>query len=316
MARIYISSSQRDANIASQFTDALKSFGHEVSSDAVNLQAGQEWRTVLVDALRGSDGFVVLLTPNSLSSQYVLTEIGSARAFIRESERMFLIPVIIGEMQIPPIIQDLQCVIADPKKLDEAFLRVQEAISVFMGRRAAKDERAEEVRQRIEQSAANYVQQTLTELGSRESRNRFTANVWYIMGFATLVGGVIYAGLGVARLGSTTGGQYWYQYIALAIKSVVVIALLIAASKYSFNLGKADMEEALKNSDRIHAISFGRFYLAAFGDDATWDQLKEVFQHWNIDKGDRLSQFTPDQFDPKFMEAIIELAKIMGQKKL
>ncbi len=137
MARIYISYNHHDAEIASQFANALKSFGHEVSIDVDELQAGQEWRRTLFDALKESDGLVVLLTPNSISSSYVLTEIGSARAFIQESKRMFLIPVIIGEMPLPPVVNDLHCLTADPNNLKEVFAKLRQSITAYIDRRAA-----------------------------------------------------------------------------------------------------------------------------------------------------------------------------------
>jgi len=117
----------------------------------------------------------------------------------------------------------------------------------------------------------------------------------------------------MVQLGSLTGEQIWYHYLAVAIKSAVIVGLLIATSRYAVMVGKASMEEAIKNSDRRHAISFGRFYLEAFGEEATWDRVKEVFQHWNIDKGEHLSQVTPEQFDPQFFEKFTELVKVLAE---
>ena len=72
------------------------------------------------------------------------------------------------------------------------------------------------------------------------------------------------------------------------------------------------MGEALKNSDRVHAISFCKFYLRAYGEKATWVEIKEVFQHWNIAKDSAFSVLDSKEFDPNFLGAAVELAKVMS----
>jgi hypothetical protein len=71
------------------------------------------------------------------------------------------------------------------------------------------------------------------------------------------------------------------------------------------------MVEALRNADRSHAISFGEFYLQAYGTDTDWAELKEAFQHWNIDSGSVFADQKTSDFDPKLLEAAVALAKVM-----
>jgi hypothetical protein len=74
------------------------------------------------------------------------------------------------------------------------------------------------------------------------------------------------------------------------------------------------MGEALKNNDRGHAISFGQFYLKAYGDRATWEEIREVFQHWNIAKDSPFGSLDAREFDPKLLESLIDLAKTAVEK--
>ena len=108
----------------------------------------------------------------------------------------------------------------------------------------------------------------------------------------------------------------WPALVELAVTGVVVVGLLISLAKYAFSLGKSFMVEALRNADRRHAISFGKFYLRAHGSAVDWAEVKEVFQHWNIDKG---SQFIGQQaadLDPQLFAMAIEIAKaILAQGK-
>ena len=82
-----------------------------------------------------------------------------------------------------------------------------------------------------------------------------------------------------------------------------------------FSLGKSYSSESLKSSDRIHAIRFGEFYLRAFGDKTKWEELKEVFQHWNIDRNSSFASLDVSQFDPKILESLTDLIKVVGGSK-
>lgn len=100
--------------------------------------------------------------------------------------------------------------------------------------------------------------------------------------------------------------------IELAISAVIVIGLLVALAKYAFTLGKSFMVEALRNADRRHAISFGEFYLRAFGANADWKEVKDAFQHWNIDKGSHFLGQNNAEFDPQIFNLAIEIAKAVS----
>jgi hypothetical protein len=79
------------------------------------------------------------------------------------------------------------------------------------------------------------------------------------------------------------------------------------------------MSESLKCSDRIHAIGFGKFYLKAYGEKATWLELKEVFQHWNIDRSSTFAALDSSQIDPQIIALISNVAntsveRLLGKK--
>lgn len=57
-----------------------------------------------------------------------------------------------------------------------------------------------------------------------------------------------------------------------------------------------------------------RYYFSAQkknSDRATWPEIKEVFQHWNIDKNSYFTNLDANQFDPKFMESLMEISKMV-----
>ena len=120
--------------------------------------------------------------------------------------------------------------------------------------------------------------------------------------------------MGLSQVGQQTN-LATESIILVALKTIVVIGLLSACAKYAFVLGKSYSSESLKSSDRIHAIRFGEFYLRAFGDKTRWDELKEVFQHWNIDRNSSFSTLDVSQFDPKIVESLLDVARLVSGRK-
>jgi hypothetical protein len=99
------------------------------------LVPGVEWRRELLDKLLLSDGVVVLLTPNALGSPFVLSEIGSARA----SSKLFLIPVVVGNLPIHPVVQDIWAVpllSSKPAAVSKAAKQIDEAVKTHLERSA------------------------------------------------------------------------------------------------------------------------------------------------------------------------------------
>lgn len=75
----------------------------------------------------------------------------------------------------------------------------------------------------------------------------------------------------------------WQMVVSKTISGVLTLVFILALGRLLFILGKSFMVEAIHNSDRIHAISFGEFYLNAYGKVAARDEVREVFGNWNIE---------------------------------
>ncbi|MBR1328961.1 MULTISPECIES: toll/interleukin-1 receptor domain-containing protein [Bradyrhizobium] len=308
VARIFLSYSKSDANFALQLAERLKSLGNEITVDVESLTAGQDWRTRLSEGLRRAELFVVLISQSSIRSPSVLQEIGAARAYAVESDRMLVIPVLIDDISIPSVVQDILVLMAADRDLDKIVSDISVSISQFVGRKAAKDERAAEVAKRIEINAASYIDDAVLSQSNAEARNRVMGIIWYVAGFISLLSGIAFAAFALAH-GDANRPTEWTDLAVATLKGVVVIGLLAACARYAFSLGKSYVSEALKCSDRIHAIAFGKFYLQAYGDKATWVELKEVFQHWNIDRTSTFSSLDTAQIDPQILSLLGDVVK-------
>jgi hypothetical protein len=287
----------------------------QVFIDSAELLPGTDWRSTLSSALAKADVILALITPNSESSEWVMAEIGAARAYQQARSDVLLVPILVGTMQLPKLLSDIQAIIVTEPDVHFIAEQVLQAINTYAGVKAAKQVERKEIQERIERTSADYIEEALRSLGAREERFRRTAFGWYSAGFIALISGIA-ASVVLTKDALVKGapGSDWPTFAYLALKSVIIIGLLVASSKYSFSLGRSYMTESLKNADRVHAISFGKFYLGAYGEKATWPEIKEAFQYWNIDKDSAFSLSNTKEFDPNFVGAVAEVAKAVSAR--
>jgi TIR domain. len=76
---VFVSHARSDQGLADELLRALRRMQVNVWSDD-QLTAGENWSEVLRARLRDSDYFLLLLTPRTLESSWVLQELGAAWA--------------------------------------------------------------------------------------------------------------------------------------------------------------------------------------------------------------------------------------------
>ena len=172
MAKIYISYQRNDLQFVNQLANKLKIDGHTLSYDVDELSPGSDWRTALNTGLKNSEVFIVVISESTERSQYVLTEVGAARAYAQESGRMLIIPIIIDDIPIPLSIQDIHAIIQPDRKVDEIVPKIESAISAFIGRRAAIETAATEAAEKIQSNAADFIKVAIGSLAMLEKRDR------------------------------------------------------------------------------------------------------------------------------------------------
>lgn len=114
MASLYLSYKNEDGELARSLAKELEQLGHSVVYDALALAPGQNWRDVLLRAITNSDAVIVILTERALGSHFVMGEIGMARALQQSFGRTLLLPVLVGDLEIPTIVSDLFTVRMQP----------------------------------------------------------------------------------------------------------------------------------------------------------------------------------------------------------
>ncbi|HMV46359.1 MAG TPA: toll/interleukin-1 receptor domain-containing protein [Blastocatellia bacterium] len=131
--QVFISHSGKEPRLARRLATILRQAGFRVWDAYSNLYPGDNWAKLTAQALEESQAMVVLLTPESLESRWVQSEIEYALGNKNYAWR--LIPVLVGDPkqfqkdQIPWILQELQMVILpEPENGDAELAQVVEVL--------------------------------------------------------------------------------------------------------------------------------------------------------------------------------------------
>lgn len=137
-------------------------------------------------------------------------------------------------------------------------------------------------------------------MGAKEKRNKILAYSCYIGSLLFLLAALVLVFLRLIHTRYQLSDTYCliknlfsrecsstntYSVITYAINLAIISGFAIAISRFLYMLGKSFMVEAIRCSDRAHAIALGRLYLKLFGNKFKWSELRDVLQSWNIDNG-------------------------------
>ena len=123
----FISYSRKDKEFALQFARELKSAGHLVWLDQLDIPTGARWDDAVERALRECEIFLVILTAASISSENVKDEIGYA---IDHGKR--IMPVLLEECDIPLRLRRFQYVDFTTMKFEEGVKRAKQLLEDFL----------------------------------------------------------------------------------------------------------------------------------------------------------------------------------------
>ena len=159
---------------------------------------------------------------------------------------------------------------------------------------------------KIKESLSDYISDVFNSLKASETVNRKKATWLYVLSGLFLFTPCILAVFFIFVFSATTDSTRFFSIIGGLL---FISILLVSISRLTFTLAKSYMVESIRCSDRIHAISFGRFFLDAYGDNATSDEVINAFSSWNIDNGGTVFRTqSSDDYAPQLIE-IIKLLK-------
>lgn len=297
--RVYISYSFKDKEIAKEFHDELIKNNIEVWWDE-NIKIGQSFNNKIDEELLKADAIIIIVSENSMKSDWIRYEMMTAIGYQRAGRGTTIFPFVVDNFNnIPEPMKAIQCYLVK----DDIHKEIRNAVMQLNGilaERYAERQKNEQKKENIQISFANYIDDVFDKLNGNEIRNRRLSYMCYGISIIFIIVSVIFS---IYKSKEISMYHSLEQTVYLAILNIMTLALIIGLSRLMFVLGKSFMVESIRNGDRIHAISFGKFFLNAYGDVATRDEIREVFGNWNIDNGSSFITQDPKDFDPQILEA-------------
>jgi hypothetical protein len=96
MQKIFISYSRKDIDFVRKLAGDLEKAGYDVWWDITDLRGGDDWVSTLPAAIKSSQFFIIVLTPNSVESEWVRKEYTQALSL-----RKKIIPIMLAACDVP-----------------------------------------------------------------------------------------------------------------------------------------------------------------------------------------------------------------------
>ncbi len=303
--KIYLTYTTDLKSFAKEIVDTLTKSGYLVS-EISNLDVGESFDEAVMTEISEADVFIPLISkrwPYGFRS----TELSIAIALKKR-----IIPVVIGDSSlIPEPLINRICLIVPYKELDNSFecvideferksaiARISASLVYIKAEEEEEQHKKEVSEKRVQDGLSTYLQDTMTRLIGNEKTNKRMAFIFYFLSILSLFSAIVIS-VYVAKNNSVLSQSFESLCINVAF-SVLVVIMFISISKLMFTLARSFMVESIRCADRIHAISFGKFFLDAFGKEATRDEVLRAFSTWNIDDGKTsFRNQSGEDFDPK-----------------
>lgn len=182
-----------------------------------------------------------------------------------------------------------------------------------------EEEKAALVQERIEEKVPTYVTSAIKVLETSENSYKSKAWWWSLYGTVVLIVAIaatvtiaLFGGGFIANEGKEVS---WSLLMFISFKGLIVLGVLSLWAKHAFSVSNSYIHEAIKRSDRAHAINFGKLYLEIYGSTVERKELLDIFENWNIATESAFSKATPSEFDPKAFEKFVEVAKMLNPVK-
>lgn len=299
--KIFISYSHQDKEKALQVFQQLKENNFEVLGD-FNLRLGESFRNSLNSMLLQADVIVCLITPFYNKSNFANQELLTAHAYQMVRRVPQILPVLFEDAEMPYELHETLYLDAKNESFKNVLIKIVASLNVLRDEKENKQKTTEEEREVLQVSLSQYIKKTMYRLKKNERKNKKLSYFCYIGSGTFVIVAIIFS---LFRANTVITMTEWQMAISKTISGALTLLLILALSRLLFVLGKSFMVESIRNSDRIHAISFGEFFLNAYGNIATRDEVREVFGNWNIDNGSSFITQSPKDYDPQLVENLI-----------
>lgn len=308
--QIYISYSHRDKGLAKELFNYLITLDFNVVWDENTIMTGDNFSRKLMGALSKSDIYLPIISENFEASDFTKRELLTAIGYYNSREFPRIFPYIVYGNKIPFDISSFLCFMGT-NNIEEDLRKIGNELEKLRGAILAEKDTKVEISENLNTSLESYLKDVFATLEKNEQRNKLLAYISYSLSMLFLVSIVVYS---IIKLKYTYITSDIHFNVFVALNNLIIVTVLAALSRLTFILGKSFMVESIRNGDRIHAISFGKFFIQAYGKQASRQEIREVLGEWNIDKGSSFYTQDAKEIDPNFL-GLIETLKSQYEKK-
>ncbi len=307
-----------DVLLASALREALERAGCTLIRGDDNFANEQTKIIHFHDRVRKADLLIPLLSTSFCASPELIQEVQGWISFSEISGRPIICPVLVDDIEPSQLnhqifIRRLRDTLKNPNDFDEFARYIRNTTLLRLAEVEVVAKQQQDRQAKVEARLDEYVNPFISQLRFGQRWFFGASAIFYTVALSTLLLGLRFAWVRANHL-AVTSTVSWYPIAGFAAGGIVVIGMLTAVARLAYMLGKSFMVEALRNADRIHAISFGQFYLRLFGDRVEWKEVKEAFQHWNIDKGSSFITQSPSDIEPVVWQSIIDTVRETANK--
>jgi len=203
------------------------------------------------------------------------------------------------------------------KSVEAGLLKKEREIKANI--RLLQEEHQKQVQEKIELKVPEFVESAVAALKEKEKTFSDKAENWNFHGsislglaVASAVAALIYGGF---EFNSAAKENIdWFFFSFLLLKGLIIVSLFGAFAKHAYNIGNAYMHESLKRSDRMHAINFGKLYLEVYGNDVSQNDMKSIFENWNMNSDSAFTKIQASSFEPKVIEQVTRMISAVSKE--
>lgn len=134
--KIFLSHSSKDKFFARKLAEGLKSNGIDVWIDEAEIKVGDSLTEKIGKAIETTHYFGVILSENSINSEWVKKELQIAIQKELSSKKVVVLPILLERVEIPSFLKDkLYADFTNPDNFDSEFSKILDALSVSQNKR-------------------------------------------------------------------------------------------------------------------------------------------------------------------------------------
>ncbi len=176
-----------------------------------------------------------------------------------------------------------------------------------------------QLQSKIDTEVPAFVDKAKRDLAINEKHFRLLARTWNRRGTFAIGGAAVLSSIFViytaVLMFFSQSTLNWALYGTMLFKEMLVVSILAAFAKYAYAVGSAYTHESVKRTDRIHAIGFGKMYLEIYGSQVDQQDVKSIFENWNLNSDSSFTKIKEADFENKTYNKLADAIIALSEKE-